>query len=413
MRRPALLALLFACAAGLCARAGVPRPQPPRAAALQPTPRGLVIVEGHLDARAVRRAVRDAVVIHTNGKGLLDGKSGAGSVLVSRVRQTGALPTVLTDPDLTGLELRNHIDGLLNGECLHAFLPAAEAELRPDSPRMPGSGALYKETGNVGVQHARPESIVAALRAARPSDARRAEFSAELLAELGVTASFDSPNGQAASRLRHALCDALGLGRCNGKQLLRQLNRYGFTREEVNEALARIQNTEPGHVPEPGTGLEGIGGRPAALGVGPPAPSGRRAAAATAPPARSVPPPAGEQAQLQEGWGESQAQPTRAAQQPPPQPAAGPRSAIAPPFSPPVMHPAAAHQKVVTERTGSIPLQYAGPKPVELLQMYQRALSAGELGDEEEDDDGDWTEGWEEWDDEDDGDVEEDWDAGR
>lgn len=380
----------------LClARAGAPGPLTPRASALQLTPRGLVIVEGHLDARAVRRAVRDSVVIHTNGKGLLDGKSGAGGVLVSRVRQAGALPTVLTDPDLTGLELRNHIDGLLNGECLHAFLPAHEAELRPDSPRQPGSGARYKETGNVGVQHASAESIAAALRAARPSEPHRAEFSAELLAALGLTAAFDSEAGPGASKLRHALCDALGIGRCNGKQLLRQLNCYGFTREEVSAALERLQDG----------GVVGLG-----------APGGGAAAAEVAP-ARSAAQPRAEPPAPQQ------------AEQPPPPPpprapartAAPPPPAAAPPLPPPAARPAAAHQKVVTDRSGSIPVQYAGPKPMELLQTLRTERSASGLADGEEDDnEGDWTEGWEEWDDdeeglgweEDDGVVEEDWDAG-
>jgi hypothetical protein len=30
----------------------------------------------------------------------------------------------------------------------------------------------------------------------------------------------------------------LGLGECDGKQLMRQLNLYGFTKQEVNRALA-------------------------------------------------------------------------------------------------------------------------------------------------------------------------------
>ena len=36
---------------------------------------------------------------------------------------------------------------------------------------------------------------------------------------------------------RHQLCVKLGLGPCDGKQLLQQLNRFGFSRAEVEEAL--------------------------------------------------------------------------------------------------------------------------------------------------------------------------------
>ena len=36
---------------------------------------------------------------------------------------------------------------------------------------------------------------------------------------------------------RHQLCVKLGLGPCDGKQLLQQLNRFDFSRAEVEEAL--------------------------------------------------------------------------------------------------------------------------------------------------------------------------------
>ena len=40
---------------------------------------------------------------------------------------------------------------------------------------------------------------------------------------------------------RAALSAALGLGNCDGKQLLRQLNVYGFSRQHVNDALASLR----------------------------------------------------------------------------------------------------------------------------------------------------------------------------
>ena len=36
---------------------------------------------------------------------------------------------------------------------------------------------------------------------------------------------------------RNLVCDYLGIGVCDGKQLLRQLNSYGFSAEDVVEAL--------------------------------------------------------------------------------------------------------------------------------------------------------------------------------
>lgn len=37
---------------------------------------------------------------------------------------------------------------------------------------------------------------------------------------------------------RNLVCDYLGLGMCDGKQLLRQLNSYGFTKSDLKGALA-------------------------------------------------------------------------------------------------------------------------------------------------------------------------------
>ena len=43
------------------------------------------------------------------------------------------------------------------------------------------------------------------------------------------------------ARRRAAVCFALGLGNCDGKQLLKQLNNYNFSRQDVCQALESIQ----------------------------------------------------------------------------------------------------------------------------------------------------------------------------
>lgn len=43
--------------------------------------------------------------------------------------------------------------------------------------------------------------------------------------------------GGDVTRRRRAVCAHLGLGDCDGRQLLRQLNRYGFSLQEVEQAL--------------------------------------------------------------------------------------------------------------------------------------------------------------------------------
>ena len=37
--------------------------------------------------------------------------------------------------------------------------------------------------------------------------------------------------------LRYCVCNELGLGECDGKQLLKQLNLYNFTAEELSDAM--------------------------------------------------------------------------------------------------------------------------------------------------------------------------------
>lgn len=44
--------------------------------------------------------------------------------------------------------------------------------------------------------------------------------------------------GGSVTQRRSLVCAYLGIGDCDGKQLQRQLNRYGFTTEEVERALA-------------------------------------------------------------------------------------------------------------------------------------------------------------------------------
>ena len=45
---------------------------------------------------------------------------------------------------------------------------------------------------------------------------------------------------------RAAVCAALGLGNCDGKQLLRQLNQYNFSRESVGDALQTVLSMPTG-----------------------------------------------------------------------------------------------------------------------------------------------------------------------
>ncbi len=53
----------------------------------------------------------------------------------------------------------------------------------------------------------------------------------------GVKASGQAVGAHQTAQLRQLVCGHLGLGSCDGKQLLKQLNRYKFTSADLEQAL--------------------------------------------------------------------------------------------------------------------------------------------------------------------------------
>jgi 5S rRNA maturation endonuclease (ribonuclease M5) len=166
----------------------------------------------------------------------------------------GRTLVVLTDPDERGRELRNFLDETLGPEVLHAFIPEKVATS--------GADTASHEAGNRGIEHVVPRGVQLALQAARgsfPSD--RCEFTAAELQERRLVNAWNAASSSSSSSSsssagveaagsegeveegaalrRRRLCALLGLGRCQGNQLLDMLNRY-VTRERFEEALAEL-----------------------------------------------------------------------------------------------------------------------------------------------------------------------------
>ena len=184
---------------------------------------------------------------------------------------------ILTDPDERGRELRSHLDAVLApllaaarppGRLLHAFVPEASAMQASDA-----DSAMHS-AGNRGIEHAVPQVLLVALRAAAPSyGPGRAEWDLRRLQELRLARPFDgggalsSDGDEIAGRggrggsapssslgggsgggrrkgdepreRRRRLCALLGLGRCSGSQLVAALNKY-FDEGRVAAALAEL-----------------------------------------------------------------------------------------------------------------------------------------------------------------------------
>ncbi len=214
------------------------------AAFTRPVLTEVVIVEGVRDAEAVQQAVTAAVAI-THGTPPASDPTRPYAVppvalaaLLAACAQRSAI--VLADPDPGGRAMRSAVEAMLTQRgcataVLHAFVPAAAARCR-GGPRV----------GAVGVQYARPGAVRAALAAARPAHTDRAEFTRDDLLAWGLAGTHGAPppagyeaTGGVAAR-RDAVGAALGFGGCDAKRFLRCANAYGFTRAQLEDAVATL-----------------------------------------------------------------------------------------------------------------------------------------------------------------------------
>ena len=167
----------------------------------------VLVVEGKMDVVAINKAV-EADCIITEGFNLLP-------KTIKNIRaayeKRGII--ILTDPDSAGERIRTYLTRRFPN-AKHAFVPCEEATANDD----------------IGIEQASPEAIRKALAKVRtmnwkPSD----EFSATDLI-------LNRLNGFAK------LGAILGIGFANAKTFLRRLNNYGITRDEFNEALAKLKS---------------------------------------------------------------------------------------------------------------------------------------------------------------------------
>jgi len=164
----------------------------------------IIVVEGRDDTAAVKRAV-DAETIETHGFGI---RQETWALMEQAYRRTGLI--ILTDPDYSGEEIRKKLT--------EKFPEAKQAYLsREDAAK----------SGDIGVEHAGPETISAALQNARCSaEKNRMEFTMADMREYGLSGHLKS------AEKRDRLGKALGIGYGNSKNFLNKLNRYAITKEE-------------------------------------------------------------------------------------------------------------------------------------------------------------------------------------
>lgn len=179
----------------------------------------VVVVEGKDDTANLRRFY-DVDTYETQGSAIND-------VDLERIQRLQDLRGVIvfTDPDYNGERIRKMIMRTVP-KARHAFLKRDEA--------VPGSKTKGR---SLGVEHASFEDLQKALDKVTQvyEDDNQFDISQSDLTELGLLLGKDS------RQRREYLGEALRIGYCNGKQLLKRLELFGITLAQLEEAMANYQ----------------------------------------------------------------------------------------------------------------------------------------------------------------------------
>jgi len=179
----------------------------------------MIVVEGRDDTKRLQEAFGPIDTIETNGSAI-----DATTLEKIKLAQATRGVIVLTDPDFPGEKIRKTISRAVPG-VTHAFLPRADAV--PD------------HQGSLGVEHASP----AALKAALSHLFTEVPDAAPLISQEDlITAGFIS--GPNARKRRERLGELLHIGYANGKQLYKRLAQFEISRATFAETVLRINAEE-------------------------------------------------------------------------------------------------------------------------------------------------------------------------
>ncbi len=195
-----------------------------------PTIKEAIIVEGRDDVEVVRRAV-DALIIPTHGFGI----TAQTYELIARAYEEKGI-IILTDPDFSGEEIRRKLAARFP-KAKHAYV----------------ARELATRNGDIGIENARPEDVLEAINKAHApcdskSEAGETTASADKVAnaeQIGKIEKIEKKElvrlglvgTEGASLLRAKTAEKLGIGYGNSKGLLRMLNGYGISIEELEKAV--------------------------------------------------------------------------------------------------------------------------------------------------------------------------------
>ncbi|KRK95358.1 ribonuclease M5 [Levilactobacillus acidifarinae DSM 19394] len=178
----------------------------------------MLVVEGKDDTKAINRAV-NADTIETRGSAIDEDTL---ALIEKLADQRGVI--IFTDPDFSGEKIRKIVaEAVPNAK--HAFLPKKEG--RPD-----------KAGGSLGVEHATPDAIRAALNHVYTET----DAAPELITHADLMAA-GLIGGAGAKRRREQLGELLQIGYVNGKQLEKRLRMFGIQPATFAQAIRQMNAT--------------------------------------------------------------------------------------------------------------------------------------------------------------------------
>ncbi len=173
----------------------------------------VIVVEGRDDEINLKRFFK-CEVIRTNGFGV--SKETYGKIKLAN-KNKGVI--ILTDPDHAGETIRKRISEVVK-DAKHAFINREDATKGND----------------IGIENASKEALENALNKVRIMTFNTVDiFDKSILHKYGLVGMNGSANK------REKLGELLGIGYCNGKQILKRLNNYGITKEEFLKAIKEIE----------------------------------------------------------------------------------------------------------------------------------------------------------------------------
>lgn len=178
----------------------------------------VIVVEGKDDTARIKSAV-EADTIETNG-------SAIDYEVLERIKHAQKKRGVIifTDPDYPGERIRHIVDQHVPN-CKHAFLPKHQARAKQDK--------------GIGIEHASISDIQEALASIYELvETSQGEITKNHLVDYGLIGSSNS------AKLREDVGIRLRIGKTNGKQLLRRLNMFQISLEQLKETMEEIKQEE-------------------------------------------------------------------------------------------------------------------------------------------------------------------------